>query len=495
MHNISGIRPPLNSDPRRGKAISTVSREVELQATRTAIQWRYKGFSKWIDLIAIKDLIGDTGPQGKPGKQGDQGIQGAPGSNGKDGKNGTAGLIGPQGPQGPVGPRGLPGEKGTAGLDGYDGKNGTNGKQIELNKSATHVQWRYVGDLLWKNLIPLSDLKGPQGVRGPEGKKGDTGAKGEPGIAGAPGTAGPMGPQGYTGPAGPAGAGVATGGTTGQKLVKASNTNYDTEWADDTAAQTYQTFTYNSSETSPSGNTFNDWALLVTALQQQSGPKLLIGVQDEVIDVGTWDLNETTIQGDNLSEYNAGGWTWTFPEGCYVTGLLAGPRGIRFLTTATTHGIWSPPSAYTFLIDTVANIHSTSYPFVSSSYAGQNVIAIRNSGRNTKLAGGVENFEFTGGAFTQQVIVSLSDGAVMTDDTLRSTNGVIYIPIIASVNQALANYPPTNANLVVGFQLDLNLTNSKALYFDPTGTTYNPANVDVDAILREIDARLVAGGL
>ena len=37
-------------------------------------------------------------------------------------------------------------------------------------------------------------------------------------------------PRGKTGPQGPAGPGVAAGGTTGQVLVKKSNTNYDTEW-------------------------------------------------------------------------------------------------------------------------------------------------------------------------------------------------------------------------------------------------------------------------
>ena len=47
---------------------------------------------------------------------------------------------------------------------------------------------------------------------------------------------GPQGAQGATGPTGPQGAqgnpgpGVPTGGTAGQLLVKASGTNYDTQW-------------------------------------------------------------------------------------------------------------------------------------------------------------------------------------------------------------------------------------------------------------------------
>lgn len=42
---------------------------------------------------------------------------------------------------------------------------------------------------------------------------------------------GPQGPRGSTGPTGPAGNGVATGGTTGQILIKNSATNYDTAWS------------------------------------------------------------------------------------------------------------------------------------------------------------------------------------------------------------------------------------------------------------------------
>jgi len=43
-------------------------------------------------------------------------------------------------------------------------------------------------------------------------------------------TSGEAGPQGPAGPTGPNGLGVPTGGTTGQYLAKASNTNNDTEW-------------------------------------------------------------------------------------------------------------------------------------------------------------------------------------------------------------------------------------------------------------------------
>ena len=67
---------------------------------------------------------------------------------------------------------------------------------------------------------------GATGATGPQGPKGDTGA------TGAQGPQGEKGDTGATGAKGDPGEGVPTGGTTGQMLVKASDTDYDTEWAD-----------------------------------------------------------------------------------------------------------------------------------------------------------------------------------------------------------------------------------------------------------------------
>lgn len=187
-------------------------RDIELQTDARYIQWRYKGFnSKWINLIAIKDLRGDTGPkglQGEKGAKGDQGEQGIQGEQGDKGDTGETGLTGDEGKIGPVGPQGLKGNPGTNGLDGLDGKDGKDGRKVELRKSDTHVQWRYVGELLWKDLILLAELKGAQGKIGPQGEKG---ARGDRGIEGFTGPRGPIGPVGFTGPAGPQGDTGATG--------------------------------------------------------------------------------------------------------------------------------------------------------------------------------------------------------------------------------------------------------------------------------------------
>ena len=52
---------------------------------------------------------------------------------------------------------------------GSGGTAGVDGKNPEFQKSATHVQWRLVGDATWIDLIPLASLKGNDGANGTNG--------------------------------------------------------------------------------------------------------------------------------------------------------------------------------------------------------------------------------------------------------------------------------------------------------------------------------------
>lgn len=85
------------------------------------------------------------------------------------------------------------------------GTAGKDGREIELQNSGTAIQWRYVGDNDWTDLVQLSALKGEKGDKGDKGDKGETGATGPQGPQGETGEQGPAGPQGETGPQGPAG--------------------------------------------------------------------------------------------------------------------------------------------------------------------------------------------------------------------------------------------------------------------------------------------------
>ena len=66
-------------------------------------------------------------------------------------------------------------------VTGATGADGEDGREIELQVTATHIQWRYVGGS-WTNLVALSAITGPTGATG------------------ATGATGPAGPTGPTGP-------------------------------------------------------------------------------------------------------------------------------------------------------------------------------------------------------------------------------------------------------------------------------------------------------
>lgn len=79
---------------------------------------------------------------------------------------------------------------------------GGTGKQVELQKSSTYIQWRYVGDTAWIDLVALADITGVKGdkgnafvyadftaeqllaLKGADGATGDTGATGSNGANG-----------------------------------------------------------------------------------------------------------------------------------------------------------------------------------------------------------------------------------------------------------------------------------------------------------------------
>lgn len=134
---------------------------------------------------------GAQGPRGETGETGPQGLQGAAGSKGDKGDAGIQGIQGAPGVRGLQGEKGDTGEQGPRGLQGIQGVNGANG------------------------------LQGIRGIQGEAGPKGDTGSQGSQGL---------QGPQGIQGAQGATGPGLAAGGTTGQILVKSSNTNFATQW-------------------------------------------------------------------------------------------------------------------------------------------------------------------------------------------------------------------------------------------------------------------------
>lgn len=113
----TGLTGPAGADGTMG----TDGREVEMQNNGTYIQWRYVGDVGWTNLIAISTLEGTDGMDG---------------------------------------------------VDGIDGIMGADGKEIELQNSGTYIQWRYVGDVSWINLISIAAITGADGTDGVDGMDG-----------------------------------------------------------------------------------------------------------------------------------------------------------------------------------------------------------------------------------------------------------------------------------------------------------------------------------
>ena len=68
-------------------------REIELQKSSTAIQWRYEGDESWTDLVQLSEITGPAGPQGEQGPKGETGSQGQTGPQGPKGDPGTTPNI------------------------------------------------------------------------------------------------------------------------------------------------------------------------------------------------------------------------------------------------------------------------------------------------------------------------------------------------------------------------------------------------------------------
>ena len=55
------------------------------------------------------------------------------------------------------------------------GNGGSGSKMIELQKSDTHIQWKYADEEVWQDLIAIQELKGDKGDKGEQGLKGADG--------------------------------------------------------------------------------------------------------------------------------------------------------------------------------------------------------------------------------------------------------------------------------------------------------------------------------
>lgn len=91
------------------------TKQVQLRATSSEIQWKYNTDTNWSTLISIEDITGPQGVQGIPGSKGAKGDKGDKGDRGEKGERGLQGAKGDKGEKGDKGDKGTPGEKGETG--------------------------------------------------------------------------------------------------------------------------------------------------------------------------------------------------------------------------------------------------------------------------------------------------------------------------------------------------------------------------------------------
>lgn len=209
-------------------------------SAQTAVQYSGKPpmiqTGTWWTWNAAAQAYEDTGNQAR-------------GQRGETGAKGDTGAAGPTGPQGPTGATGAQGMRGPAGTDGRDfvvkglyatlaallaaHPTGEAGDAYAVGTAASNTVYLWdVDQADWENVGQIQGPAGPQGATGPTGPQGPAGATGPQGIKGDTGDTGAQGPKGDTGAQGPAGPGLPSGGTAGQVAVKASVTDYDTQWQD-----------------------------------------------------------------------------------------------------------------------------------------------------------------------------------------------------------------------------------------------------------------------
>ena len=233
--------------------------------------------------------------------------------------------------------------------------------------------------------------------------------------------------------------------------------------------QGYSVFVFNSSGTQ-SGNRFNSWSDLMTAITKQSGSKLIIFEADYTVPAGTYNLDDVTLKGNGL-EYTSGGYTLTFGDNTTISSWVNRKvSDLRILSTSTTGNIVTDSVPVVNNFEALSHCHSTAYPFFKFTGSGQYIIALNNNARWTKLSGGVENVDVTSSAFACQLILSRGKGSAPIANTFKSTNTVIFVDVLSDAAQDATNYPLTNSGLA-SFGVNVNQVYSTTQNHIPVAKT------------------------
>ena len=245
-------------------------------------------------------------------------------------------------------------------------------------------------------------LSGSVGVPGPQGPTGATGA---------------TGPQGPQGDPGPAGAGLPTGGTEGQIIVKASATDYDTVWADNSAETLTATVRNETGATLTKGT--------VVYITGAAGNKALVSKASASAEA-TSSKTFAILTADIFNNQNGTAVTVGLLKNLNTSGLTEGGS----LWLSTTAGEW------TQTMPTAPN-HAVFLGTVTRVHANQGTVEVR-------IQNGYELQELH-----NVKITSVSNGQVLKYDSAQSlwVNGTdVGVPAGGTAGQFLTKIDGTDYN-------------------------------------------------
>lgn len=334
LHDVESSAPKLDGDLLTWNAGSSrweakspdlLGGQIEFRTTSSHIQWKYdaEDETEWRDLVLLSEITGPAGEagtsfnvKGTVATEADLLLIESPGT-------GDAYLVNED--------SSLHVWSGTTWVNlgqikGDPGDDGADGRDIELDKSLTHIQWRYVGDTEWVDLVPLVDITGPEG---PEGEKVQLQVnsthiqwKYETDVSWTNLIALPE----LKGDQGDPGVGVPTGGATGQILRKVSGTNYDTAW-------------YNAPSGDILGTTDTQSVSNKTLLNYSEGVYTIVDGSSVLLNPNNGPIQTWTLGADRVP--NQTGWA----SGQSITLLIDDGTGFSINWSTNLSVVWKTNSA------------------------------------------------------------------------------------------------------------------------------------------------------
>lgn len=210
--------------------------------------------------------------------------------------------------------------------------------------------------------------------------------------------------------------------------------------------QSYSVFVYNSSG-SQSGNRYNSWSNLMTAVSKQEGFKDIVFEQDETIPAGAWNLDYCNLRG-NGNAYDNGGYTITWPTGVTISSWTFPRMDSVYMKSTSNAPIWTTTGAFVFFMDVQTYLGSTTAEFIKTTSGAQHVFYV---GRGSHLVNaGYEVYNTTAAAYADIVVISRQQSSVVANNLFRGTNAVIFLDLVQHPAVDTSAWVSTHTNLTIG---------------------------------------------